>query len=185
MDSDQDQKTVWVGSGEVVENKATYESSKTSLKTKTDNDDEVFASFIEKFQSASRELTGKKLSKREVESLGILADLLILELKTAARRTDSISNVPAFLTEVLRRQFFTSRQERSFSNKSAKTKVDQVGRSESGTYEIKPLNEKGREEALSQLREFATDDFLQDFKKWYTEKDWKWLMNNLENSDQQ
>jgi hypothetical protein len=178
MDSDQDQKMVWVGLGKAVENKAIYEHPNTSLKTNTRNDDEAFAAFIEKFQSASREITGKKLSKRETENLGNLADLLILELKAAARRTDGISSIPAFLTEVLRRQFFASRQQQP-SNKSAKTKIDTVGKSESGTYEIKPLDEKGREEALTQLREFAGDDFLQDFKKWYRTEDWTWLMKQL------
>ncbi len=110
--------------------------------------------------------------------MGNLADLLILELKAAARRTDGVSNIPAFLTEVLRRQFFASRQGQS-SSKSAKTKIDTVGKAESDSYEIKPLDQKGREEALAQLREFAGDDFLQDFKKWYTTEDWTWLIDNL------
>jgi hypothetical protein len=173
-----------VGGGvNLVENTDTYSNPKTSLKTNTKNDDEAFAQFIEKFQSASYELTGKKLSQREVESLGNLADLLILELKTAACRTNGVSNVPAFLTEVLRRQFFANRQGQS-SNKSTKTKIDTVGKSESETFEINPLDEKGREEALAQLQEFAADDFLQDFRKWYTSEDWTWMMNKLESSDQ-
>jgi hypothetical protein len=62
-------------------------------------------------------------------------------------------------------------------------KKDTVGKAESDSYEIKPLDEKGREEALAQLREFAADDFLQDFKKWYTTEDWTWLIENLGVSD--
>ncbi len=54
-----------------------------------------------------------------------------------------------------------------------------VGKSESGSYEIKPLDEKGREATLEQLREFAEDDFLQDFQKWYTPEDWEWLVKEL------
>jgi len=154
------------------------DAPKTSFKDNTKNDDDAFAAFIEKFQSASREIIGKKLSKAEMENLGKLADLLILELRAAARRTENISSIPAFLTEVLRRQFFASRQQQS-SSKPTKTKIDTVGRSDSGSYEIKPLDKKGREEALIQLREFANDDFLQDFKKWYTEEDWQCLMKQL------
>lgn len=154
------------------------DAPKTSFKDNTKNDDDAFAAFIEKFQSASREIIGKKLSKAETENLGKLADLLILELRAAARRTENISSIPAFLTEVLRRQFFASRQQQS-SSKPAKIKIDTVGKSDSGSYEIKPLDKKGREEALIQLREFANDDFLQDFKKWYVEEDWQWLMKQL------
>jgi hypothetical protein len=185
LDSDQDQKMVWVGSGKITENKEVSITPKTSLKTNTNNDDEAFAQFIEKFQSASREITGRKLSGREAENLGNLADLLILELKAVARRTGVVSNVPAFLTEVLRRQFFVSRQQQSISSKSSKLKKDAVGKSEVESYEIKPIDEKGREEALAQLREFAADDFLQDFKKWYTTEDWMWLIENLGVSDKQ
>ncbi len=159
-------------------NTGVTEAPKTSYKDNTKNDDEAFAEFIEKFQSASREITGKKMSRRETENLGKLADLLVLELKTAARRTENISSVPAFLTEILRRQFFVSRQQQS-SGKPAKTKIDIVGKSDSGVYEIKPLDEKGREEAFAQLQEFANDDLLQDFKKWYTTEDWEWLIKEL------
>ncbi len=179
---DTTQKLGILGVGNVTENKDTYENPKTSLKTNTKNDDEAFASFIEKFQKACERLTGKQLSRRDSDKLSDLADLLILELEVAARRTNSISNVPAFLTEILRRQFFASHKQQ-FSSKSPKVKKDTVGKAESDSYEIKPLDEKGREEALAQLREFAADDFLQDFKKWYTTEDWTWLIENLGVSD--
>ena len=167
---------------ETTENQATYDVPKTSFKDNVKSDDEAFAPFIEKFQKACEQLTGKQLSKRDSDKLSDLADLLILELKTAARRTDSISSVPAFLTEVLRRQFFAARQQQSVS-KSSKLKKDTVGKPEADSYEIKPLDEQGREEALAQLREFTNDDFLEDFKKWYTTEDWEWLKANLSASD--
>lgn len=152
---------------------------KTSLKTNT-NDDDTFARFIKKFQVASEEITGKKLDKRDSENLEKLAELLILELKVAVSRANGISSVPAFLTEVLRRQFFNNR-EKPEKNKSSRLtiKKDTVGKSNSDTYEVKPLDQKGREEALANLREFANDDFLPEFKKWYVEEDWKWLMEKL------
>ena len=68
---------------------------------------------IERFNRQQKKSTERNLSKEKSEKLGSLADLLILELKIAARRTENISSVPAFLTEVLRRQFFASRQGRS------------------------------------------------------------------------
>jgi hypothetical protein len=178
-DSDQTQKTVWVGSGKAVDNKEFNDCPKTSLKTNT-NDDEAFAPFIDKFQSATEELTGKKLSKRDAANLEKIADLLILELKIAARRTTGISSVPAFLTEVLRRQLSAARQQKNHSAaKSTETKIDTVGKTDTGSYEIKPLDEKDRQAALEQLQEFAADEFLQDFRKWYTEEDWNWLMKEL------
>ncbi len=166
----------------LVENKDTYEFPNTSFKTNTGNDDEradALADLSEKLDAVSRKLTGKGLSPRDKEKWGILADLFILELEVAAKRTDRVSSVPAFLTEVLRRQFFTSRQQQA-SAKPSKTKIDTVGKSDSGYYEIKALDAKGREAALEQLREFAADDFLQDFKKWYMPDDWTWLMKQLE-----
>ncbi len=129
---------------------------------------------------AVKKITGKGASKTEAEKWGSLADLLILELEVAARRAESVSSVPAFLTEVLRRQFFAARQQQSSPAKSSKIKQDNVGKNDTGEYEIKSLDEKGREAALEQLREWARDDLLQDFKKWYTPEDWTWLTKELE-----
>ncbi len=162
---------------------------KTSFKDNTKNDDDAraregFSLMVERLDEAAKKLTGKSVTKREAESWGTLADLLILELEVAASRTDGVSSVPAFLTEVLRRQFFESRRQQSSSAaKPSKTKIDTVGKGESGTYEIKALDAQGREAALEQLREFASDEFLQDFKKWYTEDEWQWLMEHLKGSD--
>jgi hypothetical protein len=147
----------------------------TLLKTNT-NDDDAFTLFIENFQGAAKEITGKKLSKKDAEKLKELSDLLILELKMAARRTENISSVPAFLTEVLRRKL---RDLPAVPIRQSKVKKDAVGKSESDEYKIKTLDEKSRESALEQLREFAADEFLQDFKKWYTEEDWNWLIKEL------
>jgi hypothetical protein len=156
---------------------------KTSFKDKNTNDDdlardarEAFDAFIEKFQTATEEITGKKLSKKkDGEHLEKIADLLILELKIAAARTERISSVSAFLVEILRRNLRDS----TSKIKTSDVKVTTIGKSEQSGYEIKPLDAKGREEALTQLREFADDDFLQDFSKWYTSEDWTWLGKQL------
>lgn len=152
-------------------------TSKTSFKDSKTNDDEAFAKFIEKFQVAAEEITGKKLSNRDGENLEKIADLLLLELKIAARRTEGISSMSAFLTEVLRRKLRNT----TANAKTSKSKVDTVGKPDARDgYEIKPLDADDREQALAQLREFIGDDFLDDFKKWYTPGDWTWLMNELE-----
>lgn len=148
---------------------------KTLPKTNTNDDESVFNGFIKKIQSAVEEITGKKISKHDGKNLEKLADLLVLELKIAARRTDVISSVPAFLTEILRRKL----RDKLAPIKNEKGKVDLVGKFTTGEYEIKPLDEKGREALLIQLQEFAGDEFLEDFKKWYTEEDWKWLMGKI------
>lgn len=157
--------------------KDTYSFPKTSFKDYKTDDDKAcaFATLIETLATASEKLTGKPVSYRDAEKWGTLAELLVLELEKAFRKTDSISSVPAFLTEILRRQFFNSTV-----NKSAKTKIDIVGKLDSGEYEIKPLEATEREVALEQLRDFAGDEFLQNFKKWYTADDWNWLMQEIE-----
>lgn len=172
-----------VGGVLLLENKEVMENPKTSLKTNTKSDDEArvsetFFALAKRFDEATKKITGRGVSKNEAGKWANLADLLILELEVAASRADGVSSVPAFLTEILRRQFFSQRQNHS-SAKSPKTEPDTIGKPDSGTYEIEPLDEKGRKEALEQLREFAADDFLDDFQKWYTADDWTRLMKEL------
>jgi hypothetical protein len=166
-------------------NTTTSSEPKTSLKTNTTDDESetAFSEFVEKVSAACKRITGKPVSRQERKKWGMLADLLILEFESAARRADSISSAPAFLTEVLRRKLLSvGANSREISPaKSPKSKIDIVGKpDEAGEYEKKPLDDKGRENALAQLQEFAGEDFLQDFRKWYTEEDWKWLINQLE-----
>lgn len=156
---------------------------KTSLKTDTKNDDdritEAFSAMTKRLDTAVKKLTGKGVSKTEAKKWEMLADLLILEMEAAASRTSSISSAPAFLTEVLRRKLLSGNSQ-ARSAKSPKVKVDTVGKPNAkGEYEKKPLDKQGREAALLELRDFAEDDFLQDFKKWYTEEDWQWLIKEL------
>ena len=90
-----------------TELQATSAAPKTSFKTSDQiADDEVFADLVAKFQQASRELTGKEPNSTERAKWAELSDLLITELKIAAARTNSVSSVPAFLTEHLRRRLW-------------------------------------------------------------------------------
>ena len=80
---------------------------KTSFKTNTErsDDDEALAAFSSALKQAAREITGKEPSPAEAERWRELADVLVTELKIAAGRT-SVSSVPSFLAEHLRRRLF-------------------------------------------------------------------------------
>jgi hypothetical protein len=154
-------------------NNGTATTLNTSLKTNT-TDDDAFVDFQLKLNEVAKELTGKNLSKRDSGNLSKIADLLILELKIAARRTDSISSASAFLAEVLRRKLRDT-----VPVKVSKSKTDTIGKPDGETYEIKALDEKGREAALTELTEFKDDEFFADFEKYYTSEDWKWITEQL------
>jgi hypothetical protein len=80
--------------------------SKTSFKTNTEGtDDEALAGFVTTIGKAAKEITGRDLSPAEATRWTELAELLTTELKIAAGRT-TVSSVPAFLTEHLRRRLW-------------------------------------------------------------------------------
>ncbi|MDX6696230.1 MAG: hypothetical protein QOF02_3833, partial [Blastocatellia bacterium] len=95
------------GEGQTVDLNTTSEIPKTLIKTKEEklDDDAALAPLNSALKQAVKELTGKELSTSEAEKWRELADILITELKIAAART-TISSVPAFLTEHLRRRLF-------------------------------------------------------------------------------
>jgi hypothetical protein len=77
---------------------------KTSFKTKEENfDDDAARRLSEVFLQAEKELTGKNSANGF--QWGELAEILVTELKIAAGRT-TVSNVPAFLAEHLRRRLW-------------------------------------------------------------------------------
>jgi len=102
---------------------ATYGESKTLIKTyeKTD-DDEAFADFLDALKKASREVTGRDVSAAERQRWAELSELLITELKIAAGRT-TVSSVPAFLTEHLRRRLW-KKEKRQIEQEGADTPTD-------------------------------------------------------------
>jgi hypothetical protein len=91
-----------------VENIEGYPESKTSFKTnsKKIDDDEAYAPLVAQLRQAVKDVTGRESAPAEGERWGELAELLITELKIAAGRTGSVSSVPAFLTEHLRRRLW-------------------------------------------------------------------------------
>jgi hypothetical protein len=78
-------------------NKDTLTDSKTSFKTIDQIDDDLG----QRLRALERELTGKSSPSQKWTPL---FELLADELKSAAARTDSVSDVPAFLVEHLRRR---------------------------------------------------------------------------------
>jgi hypothetical protein len=101
--------TQFLGSGgdsQTIDNAVTSGSPKTDLRLDQKNiDDEVFAMLCEKLQAISSELTGKRTTTSDRARWGEVADVLIAELRIAAGRT-TVSNVPAFMAEHLRRRLW-------------------------------------------------------------------------------
>ena len=86
-----------------------YSEPKTLYKTiEKNDDDEAFARFVAALAKATRELTGRVPSAADAERWEELAEVLITELRMAAGRT-SVSSVPAFLSEHLRRRLWKRR----------------------------------------------------------------------------
>ena len=103
---------------QVVENEGGYAPPNTSFKTKEEKiDDEAFAKFLFAVKRANIELTGKEPSPSEAERWGELAEVLITELKIAAGRT-TVSSVPAFLAEHLRRRLW-KKEKRQIEDEAA------------------------------------------------------------------
>ena len=106
MGLDPTQKLGWDGLGKVDENKGTSVIPKTSFNTKEEKfDDEAFAELAEAFRQITNELTGKLPTSAEAAKWRELAEVLIAELRIASGRT-TVSSVPAFLAEHLRRRLW-------------------------------------------------------------------------------
>lgn len=89
-----------------IENTGSSGGSNTSFKTKEINtDDEAFAEFAAAVRRTAKELTGREPSKAEAARWAEVAEVLMTELKIAAGRT-TVSSVPAFLAEHLRRRLW-------------------------------------------------------------------------------
>jgi hypothetical protein len=100
----------------------TYGEGKTSLKTKEINtDDEAFAEFAAAVRKTAKEITGREPSKAEAERWAEVAEVLMTELRIAAGRT-TVSSVPAFLAEHLRRRLW-KKEKRQIEQEAAEQKA--------------------------------------------------------------
>ena len=101
------QNLVGGGWGQTLENQRVSAPDNTSFNTNTERtDDEAFAKLLFALRTANREVNGKEPSAADSDRWAELADLLVTELKIAAGRTSTVSSVPAFLTEHLRRRLW-------------------------------------------------------------------------------
>ncbi len=120
---DSTQKLSRVESSNPVENTGTYAIPKTSFKTNTESDDdEAFAEFNAALKKAAKEITGREPSQAEAARWGELAEVLVTELKIAAGRT-TVSSVPAFLAEHLRRRLW-KKEKRQIEAERSKEQSD-------------------------------------------------------------
>jgi hypothetical protein len=88
-----------------IGNSEVSESSSSSNDLRPGADDEAFAGFLTEFKTVVKELTGKDPTPAERERYRELAQVLLTELRIAAGRT-TVSSVPSFLTEHLRRRLW-------------------------------------------------------------------------------
>ena len=109
--------------GKPIENKETYGDPKTSFKTNTEKiDDEAFAAHVALLKQATKEVTGKDPSAADVDRWREVAEVLVTELKIAAGRT-TVSSVPAFLAEHLRRRLW-KKEKSQIDAEAAEQKAD-------------------------------------------------------------
>ena len=80
------------------------EASSSNQYRQTD-DDEAFADFVRLLRENTREITGRETTAAEAAKWRELAEVLVTELRIAAGRT-TVSSVPAFLAEHLRRRLW-------------------------------------------------------------------------------
>ncbi len=177
--------------GYLIENKDTCGDPKTSFKDFKDNDDESLADFARILKNSSEKISGKISSKNQKKNWRQLAELLTMELEIAAARTNSISNIPAFLTEHLRRRLSSKHDNQipiknlGMKNVSKSLEVGKPLNSdkiEVQQFIAEPLTEEGREAVLKTMRGYIDRgeiEFMMSMNGVYTAEDWNWLMKNL------
>ncbi|MFL6337067.1 MAG: hypothetical protein ACJ754_27515 [Pyrinomonadaceae bacterium] len=107
---------------QLVENTEGSGQPNTSFKTKDINtDDEAFAEFAAVVRKTAKEITGKDPSKGEAARWAEVAEVLMTELRIAAGRT-TVSSVPAFLAEHLRRRLW-KKEKRQIEAEAAEQKA--------------------------------------------------------------
>lgn len=171
-----------VGYGKTVENNELNNRPNTSLKTSTENDDDALANFAAVLNEASRKLTKKGLRADEKGKWEELAELLVLELQLAAARTNSISSIPAFLTEHLRRRLTKPFSKTPSASSNARKNTAVSREVETEEYKADPLTEQGRETVLKTFREYIDKgqrEFVMGFENTYTPEDWAYLIEKL------
>lgn len=175
---------------QTIETSSSYEDTKTIFKTlNQDDDDSLLARAIKVLNEAAKKATGKNLTPKDFEALQEIAELIITETEIARSRTSSVSIYLKLAAENLRRKLYTKRVEPKSKNDSKSKNWVEVGKNqpvvdeydEQGKYIPKPLDEKGREEALQILKDYQSWNApIEDSERFYVSEDWDWLMKNIE-----
>lgn len=164
-----------------IENKGFNESLKTSLKTNTKIDDEPFGAMLEVLTKACEKVSGRVPRSSDKEKWKEFAELIAMELEIAAVRTGSISSVPSFLTEHLRRRLLQKTSPQKLKTSRPLAPKSSVATAQIA-YEAEPLSEQGREVVLKTFKEYIDKgqrDFVMSFEDTYAKDDWTFLMKNL------
>lgn len=166
------------------ENKELSEPLRLSFKTINTNDDEAFAAMNKVLADVCEKVSGKTPVKTQEENWKELAELLAIELEIAAARTKSISNVPAFLTEHLRRRLLGNAAKLTEGKlKAAKSTEVKKPQEIVEEYKAELLSKEGREAVVKTMREYiekGQQEFVMSQQYSYTQEDWSWLMKQLE-----
>lgn len=162
------------GVGLLADNKALSETLRLSFKDIENNDDEPCR--------AMGKVLGE-MGKGKASDWSELAELLKMEFEVAAARTKSVSNVPAFLTEHLRRRLAPAKRKKPQNRITESRQFEKRQSSEMvETYEAEPLTEQGRESTLKAFIGYmkkGQEEFLMGLEESYIPEDWQWLMDNL------
>ena len=107
--------------GQNIDKTSDYSSPNTFYKTNTIDDEKAIAlsDLHSILAEAAQKLTGRAPKATEREQWAELARVIADELHAAATRTGSVSSVPAFLSEHLRRKFAQRATERKRAGKRA------------------------------------------------------------------
>ena len=106
---------------QILDSTDSYGAPKTKIKDKDHIDDDAALALLESLRQAERDVTGKNSSNSA--QWKELADVLIAELRIASSRT-TVSNVPAFFAEHLRRRLW--KMDKKQAAREGKELPDQV-----------------------------------------------------------
>jgi hypothetical protein len=109
-----------------------YSSTSSSNAVRKNDDDEAFANFLSAVKKTAKEITGKEPSPAEAARWGEVAEVLMTELRIAAGRT-TVSSVPSFLAEHLRRRLW-KKEKQQIESEAAEQKTS------TNTTEINPAD---------------------------------------------
>lgn len=141
---------------EISGNKGPNDSLNSTFKAAEKDEDQACAKFIAALDAISRKLTNKGLKKRDADKWEELGELLAKELEIAAG-TNSISDIPAFLTEHLRRRLSGDPN----APEATVKKTLPVGAGSdpklSETHRAEALTEKAREMPVAAIADTAED----------------------------